>query len=105
MDQAAWDIYGRCIRVYEDNPTAEFRDGKLYIDGKPRDYYTFKMDYYFMMGDNRDNSLDSRYWGFVPEDHIVGTPWRVLISFDKDKGIFNGGIRWNRVFRDANPDK
>lgn len=105
MDQAAWDIYGRCIRVYEDNPTAEFRDGKLYIDGKPRDYYTFKMDYYFMMGDNRDNSLDSRYWGFVPEDHIVGTPWRVLISFDKDKGIFDGGIRWNRVFRDANPDK
>lgn len=105
MDQATWDIYGRCIRVYEDNPTAEFRDGKLYIDGKPRDYYTFKMDYYFMMGDNRDNSLDSRYWGFVPEDHIVGTPWRVLISFDKDKGIFDGGIRWNRVFRDANPDK
>lgn len=105
MDQAAWNIYGRCIRVYEDNPTAEFRDGKLYIDGKPWDYYTFKMDYYFMMGDNRDNSLDSRYWGFVPEDHIVGTPWRVLISFDKDKGIFDGGIRWNRVFRDANPDK
>lgn len=105
MDQAAWDIYGRCIRVYEDNPTAEFRDGKLYIDGMPQDYYTFKMDYYFMMGDNRDNSLDSRYWGFVPEDHIVGTPWRVLISFDKDKGIFDGGIRWNRVFRDANPDK
>lgn len=105
MDQAAWNIYGRCIRDYEDNPTAEFRDGKLYIDGKPRDYYTFKMDYYFMMGDNRDNSLDSRYWGFVPEDHIVGTPWRVLISFDKDKGIFDGGIRWNRVFRDANPDK
>ncbi len=105
MDQAAWNIYGRCIRVYEDNPTAEFRDGKLYIDGKPRDYYAFKMDYYFMMGDNRDNSLDSRYWGFVPEDHIVGTPWRVLISFDKDKGIFDGGIRWNRVFRDANPDK
>ncbi len=105
MDQAAWDIYGRCIRVYEDNPTAEFRDGRLYIDGQPRDYYTFKMDYYFMMGDNRDNSLDSRYWGFVPEDHIVGTPWRVLISFDKDKGLLSGGIRWNRVFRDANPDK
>ena len=63
------------------------------------------MDYYFMMGDNRHNSLDSRFWGFVPEDHIVGKPMFVLISFDKDKGLLNGGIRWNRVFTDANPDK
>lgn len=105
MDQAAWDIYGRTIRVYENNPTAEFRAGKLYIDGKPQDTYTFRMDYYFMMGDNRDNSLDSRYWGFVPEDHVVGTPWRVLISFDKDKSLFGGKIRWNRILLDANPDK
>lgn len=105
MNRTAWEVYGRTIRVYENNPTAEWRDGKMYIDGKPVDYYTFKMDYYFMMGDNRDNSLDSRYWGFVPEDHIVGTPWRVLISFDKDKSLLNGGIRWNRVLKDANPDK
>lgn len=105
MNKAAWDIYGRTIRVYENNPTAEWRDGRMFIDGKPVDYYTFKMDYYFMMGDNRDCSLDSRYWGFVPEDHIVGTPWRVLVSFDKDKPLFQGGIRWNRIFRDANPDK
>ena len=86
-----------CIRDKE--------DGKVYIDGKIADSYTFKMDYYFMMGDNRDNSQDSRFWGFVPEDHIVGTPMFVLISFDKDRSLFNGGIRWNRIFKDANPDK
>ena len=76
---------------------------KVYIDGKPADSYTFGMDYYFMMGDNRDNSLDSRYWGFVPEDHIVGKPIMILLSLDKDKGLFSGGIRWNRILRSANP--
>jgi signal peptidase I len=77
----------------------------VYIDGKPAKEYTFKMDYYFMMGDNRHNSLDSRFWGFVPEDHIVGKPMFILISFDKDKKLFKGGIRWNRIFTGANPDK
>ncbi len=103
LDEDAWDMYNRVIRNYEHHPDAYLKDGVVYIDGKPADTYTFEMDYYFMMGDNRDNSLDSRYWGFVPEDHIVGKPMRVLISFDKDKGILNGGIRWNRVFKDANP--
>ena len=105
LDYDNWLLYERAIRVYEDNPSAQWKDGKVYINDQPVDTYTFAMDYYFMMGDNRDNSLDSRYWGFVPEDHIVGTPVGVLISFDKDKSIFNGKIRWNRIFRDANPDK
>ncbi len=104
LNDSTWAIYKRCIRNYEFND-AEMRDGTVYINGAPAKEYTFQMDYYFMMGDNRHNSLDSRFWGFVPEDHIVGKPMFVLISFDKDKGLLNGGIRWNRVFTDANPDK
>ncbi len=105
LDENTWAIYERCIRNYEGHHDAYLKDGVVYIDGKPADTYTFVMDYYFMMGDNRDNSADSRYWGFVPEDHIVGRPWRVVVSFDKDKSIFNGGIRWNRILKSANPDK
>ena len=97
-------MYERCIRNYEGN-TLEVKDGKILINGQPATTYTFKMDYYWMQGDNRDNSLDSRYWGFVPEDHIVGTPSIILISFDKDHPLYNGGIRWNRVFKLPNPDK
>ena len=97
-------LYERCIHNYEGN-TLEVKDGQILINGKPATSYTFKMDYYWMQGDNRDNSLDSRYWGFVPEDHIVGTPSIILISFDQDHGLFNGGIRWNRIFKKPNPDK
>ncbi|MGN0212222.1 MAG: S26 family signal peptidase [Muribaculaceae bacterium] len=95
-------IYERVIRNYEGN-TLEVRDGKILINGAAADSYTFKMDYYWMMGDNRDNSADSRYWGFVPEDHIVGSPIFIIVSFDKDKGF--PGIRWNRLLKSANPDK
>ncbi len=99
LDEQGWATYGHAIAHYEPH-TAEWRGGRAYIDGKPADEYTFEMDYYFMMGDNRHKSLDSRFWGFVPEDHIVGRPERVLISFDPDKSLF-GKIRWNRVFRFA----
>lgn len=91
-------IYERPIRVYENNKL-EVKDGKIYINDVQTDTYTFKMDYYWMMGDNRHNSADSRYWGFVPEDHVVGKPIVVWLSLDKDRGWFDGKIRWNRIFK------
>lgn len=93
-------IYARIISAYEHNKL-EVRDSVIYINDAPAKTYQFKMDYYWMMGDNRHNSADSRYWGFVPEDHIVGRPVLVWLSLDKDKGWFNGKIRWNRFFRNA----
>ncbi len=91
-------IYERCIEAYEGNKL-ERRDDGIYINGQKTDTYTFRMDYYWMMGDNRHNSLDSRYWGFVPEDHVVGKPIVVWLSLDKDRGWFDGKIRWNRLFK------
>lgn len=91
-------LYNRCIKNYENN-TLEVKDGKVYINGKPETTYTFKYDYFFMMGDNRHNSADSRSWGFVPEDHVVGKPIMIWLSLDKDRSLFDGGIRWNRLFR------
>jgi len=91
-------LYSRCITAYEGN-TLEKKDGQILINGKPATAFTFKYDYYFMMGDNRHNSQDSRSWGFVPEDHIVGKPILIWLSTDKDRSLFNGGIRWNRIFR------
>jgi len=91
-------IYERPIKVYEKNDL-QIRDGKIFINGEQTDTYTFKMDYYWMMGDNRHNSADSRYWGFVPEDHIVGKPIFIWWSSDPDRGLFGGGIRWSRLFR------
>jgi len=93
--------YIRCIKNYEHNEF-EYKGGKVYINGEQADSYTFKYDYYFMMGDNRDNSADSRAWGFVPEDHIVGKPLFIWLSLDKDKGWFDGKIRWSRLFTTGN---
>lgn len=89
-------VYERPIKVYENNELA-VKNGQIYINGKLADSYTFKMDYYWMMGDNRHNSADSRYWGFVPEDHIVGKPIFIWWSHNPDHPGFSG-IRWNRIF-------
>ena len=90
-------LYERIIRDYEHN-TLAVKDGVIYIGGEPATTYTFQQDYYFMMGDNRHNSLDSRYWGFVPEDHIVGTPSIIWLSTDASKS-FPKSIRWKRFLK------
>ncbi len=90
-------LYRRIIEVYEKNKL-ELKDGEIFINDVLAHSYTFKMDYYFMMGDNRHNSLDSRYWGFVPEDHVVGKAWLVWFSSDPNKS-FPKNIRWSRMFR------
>jgi signal peptidase I len=90
--------YGSTIQLYEHNENVKVENGKLLIDGKEVTEYTFKQNYYFMMGDNRHNSLDSRYWGFVPEDHIVGKAFFIWLSIDRNADFINK-IRWNRFFK------
>lgn len=97
LNQDNLPLYERIIRDYEGNDL-DVRDGVIFINGKESDSYTFSQDYYFMMGDNRHNSLDSRYWGFVPEDHIVGKPAVIWFSTDKNKS-FPKNIRWRRLFK------
>jgi signal peptidase I len=87
-------LYKRIIAAYEQNDL-EVREGEVFINGEAATSYTFQMDYYFMIGDNRHNSADSRYWGFVPEDHIIGKPRLIWLSVDKEYGK----IRWKRMFR------
>jgi signal peptidase I len=91
LADSTYAIYERAIRVYEHNDF--YRQGvKFFLNGKEVTEYTFKMDYYWMMGDNRQDSQDSRYWGFVPEDRVVGKAWLIWFSWEK-------GPRWNRLFR------
>jgi len=87
-------LYKRIIRNYEHN-TLVIKGDKIMINGKETTSYTFKQDYFWMMGDNRHNSQDSRYWGFVPEDHLVGKAVFVWFSKDPDYGT---GVRWDRLF-------
>jgi signal peptidase I len=99
LDIANYVLYERAIRVYENNPSFEQIDGKFFIDGKEITSYKFKYNYYFMMGDNRHNSADSRFWGFVPETNIVGKALFVWMSWDKEGENIFKNIRWNRLFK------
>ena len=97
VNDSTLGFYGEIIQLYEGHKNAVVKNNKLIIDGEPVNDYTFKQNYYFMMGDNRHDSWDSRYWGFVPEDHIVGKALFVWLSIDHEADLMHK-IRWSRIF-------
>ncbi|MBF4465806.1 signal peptidase I [Flavobacterium sp. LC2016-12] len=100
LDIKTLPFYKRIIQEYEKN-SLEVKNQQIIINGKVSTSYTFKQDYYWMMGDNRQNSLDARFWGYVPFDHVIGKPVFIWFSWDKDaKGIKK--VRWNRIFSVVN---
>ncbi|HZB14415.1 MAG TPA: signal peptidase I [Chryseolinea sp.] len=101
VNDSTLGLYGETIRLYEHHKNVNVSNGTLTIEGQKMDEYTFRQDYYFMMGDNRNNSLDSRYWGFVPADHIVGKPLFIMFSVDKYADLLHR-IRWDRLFTSIN---
>ncbi|NLR91098.1 signal peptidase I [Flammeovirga agarivorans] len=102
INESNWPYYKDIIQKYEENENPQFKDGKLYIGGQVQESYTIQQDYYFMMGDNRHNSLDSRFWGFVPEDHIIGKA--VMVWMSNDPNPQTGSIRWNRLLHIIDSD-
>lgn len=97
LDEETLAMYGSTITDYEHHEDVKISEGKLLIDGQEVKEYTFKQNYYFMMGDNRHNSEDSRFWGFVPEDHVVGEAAFIWLSLDANKSLFSK-LRWRRFF-------
>ncbi len=97
VNDSTLGLYGEMIQLHEENMSVLIANGELMIDGERIKEYTFKQDYYFMMGDNRHNSLDSRYWGFVPENHILGKPLFIWLSINNEADLLHK-IRWHRMF-------
>ena len=98
LNKRNYSLYEKAIRDYENNPTLKMKGDDYYLNGKQIHSYTFKMNYYFMMGDSRNNSEDSRFWGFVPENHIIGKPLFIWLSIDPELHWYKA-IRWERMFR------